>query len=470
MKPIFLLLFFIKTLISSAQVFPVENLKNSSDNDKRINLVLLSDGYTNAQLPKFKTDATTFIDRMFKMPPFSNYANYFNVFIINVPSNESGADHPGTGTDVTEPAIPVKFVDTYFNATFDSFGFHRLLYYELDGNSANNTQSKITNVLINNIPDYDQAIILVNTNEYGGSGGEFIMTYTGFYGPDVAVHEIGHSLFNLKDEYFPIDDALAAEAANMTQETNPTAVRWKNWIGTNGVGVYQYDTSGLAASWYRPHQSCKMRSIEQGFCSVCKEAIVEKIHELVPAIESFTPISNSLDNSTFPINFHLGLVKPIPNTLLTKWTLNGSNFALNLDDISVSETDLISGINTLSVVVNDDTALLRIDNHETIHAYTVTWTINNTTLGVDLISEVNNFDISLYPNPSSDLINIKTKNTLNKSLKLKVISLDGKKITSKILSNIEIQQLDISKFSKGIYITNFYSENVLIASKKIVKN
>ena len=213
-----------------------------------------------------------------------------------------------------------------------------------------------------------------------------------------------------------------------------------------------------------------MRSIEQGFCSVCKEAIIEKIHELVPAIESFTPISNSLDNSTFPINFHLGLVKPIPNTLLTKWTLNGSNFALNLDDISVSETDLISGINTLSVVVNDDTALLRIDNHETIHAYTVTWTINNTTLGVDLISEVNNFDISLYPNPSSDLINIKTKNTLNKSLKLKVISLDGKKITSKILSNIEIQQLDISKFSKGIYITNFYSENVLIASKKIVKN
>ena len=470
MKPTFLLLFFTYTFFSYAQVFPKETLKNSGDNNKRINLVLLSDGYTAAELPKFKTDATTFINKMFGSAPFSNYTNYFNVFIIKVPSNQSGADHPGTGTDVTEPAIPVKITDTYFNATFDSFGFHRLLYYELDGNSANDTKSKITSVLMDNIPDYDQAVILVNTNEYGGSGGEFVMTYTGFYGPDVAVHEIGHSLFNLKDEYFPIDDALAAEAANMTQESNPALVKWKNWIGTNGVGVYQYDTSGLAASWYRPHQNCKMRSIEKTFCSVCKEAIVERIHELVPALESYTPISNNLNNTTFPINFHLNLIKPVPNTLASQWTLNGSDFGVNVDDVSITETDLTTGINTLTVVVEDATALLRVDNHETIHAYSVTWTIDNSSLGLDLVSEVNNFEIKLYPNPSSDFINIKTKNSLNKNLTLEVISLDGKKLTSKILSNLEPIKLDISRFSKGIYITNIYSENTLIASKKIVKN
>ncbi|GAA4805747.1 M64 family metallopeptidase [Litoribaculum gwangyangense] len=471
MKQRFLfILFLINVMKVSAQIFDVQALKVSGDNDKRINLVILSEGYQISEFAKFETDATNFMNDMFSQSPFLEYADYFNVFIIKVPSNESGADHPGTATDVSEPASPITTADTYFNATFDSFGFHRLLFYEIDGFYANNTESKINAVLANNFPEYDQTIILVNSNVYGGSGGPFPMASTGSSSSEIAIHELGHSLFDLKDEYYP-GDALAAEAINMTQETNASLVKWKNWIDINSIGVYPYGTSGTAATWNRPHQNCKMRYLGVPFCSVCKEGIIEKIHDLVSPIDSYNPVSNSVNNPSFPLDFGINLIKTIPNTLLNEWTLNGLNIATNVDAVSIMETDLVEGFNSLSTVVTDNSSALKVDNHETIHVYTVTWTINYSTLGLeDITSAINNLSINMYPNPTNSIINFKFENLRNLNLKIDIVSLDGKKIESLFVSNYETQQLDLGNLSKGIYITNFYVDNVLVTSKKIVKN
>jgi hypothetical protein len=474
MKHLIFSILFASFQLVSAQVFDTETIKNSGNNDKRINLVILSEGYQISELAKFKTDAVNFVNVMFSQSPFSEYTNYFNVHIIKVPSIQSGADHPGTSIDPLEssinPAVPIKTVDTYFNATYDSFGFHRLLYYEIDGFSANNTQLKISNVLASNFPTYDQALIIVNSSGYGGSGGEFPMAYSGFWGAEVTIHEIGHSLFNLKDEYYP-GDALAAEAINMTQETNSASVKWKNWITINGVGIYPYASSGIAASWNRPHQNCKMRYIGVPFCSVCKEGIVEKIHSLLSPIDSYTPVSNSITSPTFPIDFHLNLIKPIPNSLESAWTLNAISFASNVDDVSVLETDLTVGTNTLSVTVNDVTSILKVDNHNSFHVYTITWNIEKSTLGIDdITSTITNYNISMYPNPTNTVVNFKLETNTDARLKVDILSLDGKKIKTVLITNYQTNQVDISNFSQGIYLTNFYSGNVLIASKKLVKN
>ena len=86
-----------------AQQFDVDTLAFNGNSDKHINLVILSDGYRQSELTKFITDATNFTNGFFNEVPFSNYKKYFNVFIIKVPSNQSGASHPGTATDVIEP-------------------------------------------------------------------------------------------------------------------------------------------------------------------------------------------------------------------------------------------------------------------------------------------------------------------------------------------------------------------------------
>ena len=334
---------------------------------------------------------------------------------------------------------------------------HRLLYYEIDGNSANNTEATINTVLANNFPTYDQALILVNSSEFGGSGGEFPMSYTGVWGPNVAIHELGHSLFNLIDEYYPIDDALAVEGINMTQEINPTIVKWKKWYGDNGIGIYQhFDDDNVAQPWYRPHQNCKMRRVDWAFCSVCKEGIIEKIHELISPIDSYSPVSITLNNPTYPVDFQLNLIKPIPNTLESSWTLNSMDFGTNVDDVFVLETDLDTGLNNLTVVVTDNTNLLRVDNHETTHVYTVTWSITKSALGIeDIIGNENKLSISMFPNPSNSIINLKLESDKDLNLKVDLISLDGKKIKTAVVSNFQNKQLDISNLSQGVYLVNF---------------
>ncbi|GAL71147.1 putative secreted protein [Jejuia pallidilutea] len=358
----------------------METIKLAGENNNRINIVILSDGYQESELDQFVTDATNFSTELFSQSPFLEYSDYFNVYAIKVPSNESGADHPATATDVTEPLTPIKTVDTYFNSTFDGFGFHRLLFYGIDWPSSNIARSKIISVLADNFPAYDSALILVNSTVYGGSGGEFPMSSMATNANEIAIHELGHSLFDLLDEYYPGDGRLR-EDINATKESDPSVIKWKNWLGDNGIGIYAYGTSGEAATWNRPHQGCKMRYLGFPFCSVCKEGMVEKIHDLVSPVDDFTPDNSSnIENPTFPLDFELTLIKPNPNTLESIWTLNGTTIGNNVDIISLLATDLMEGTNTLTSVITDNSPMLRVDNHETVHVTTVTWTINYSAL------------------------------------------------------------------------------------------
>jgi hypothetical protein len=459
-------------LFAFAQPFEIVNIKDSGIDEKRINLIILSDGYQTTELDKFINDATSFSNAMFAQSPFNTYSKYFNVYAIKVPSVESGADHPANASDTDESGVTPEFYDTYFNSTFDSYGFHRFLYYEIDGNNANNTHTKIVNLLASHFPLYDQALILVNTLTYGGTGGQFPIASASADGNETAIHELGHSMFDLKDEYFQ-GEVYAAEAINMTKETDPAQVRWKNWIGENSVGVYQHKNiyTNQLVDWYKPHKNCKMEILYRPFCSVCKEAIIEKIHDLVTPIDSYLPNPNTVNNPSFPLDFQLNLIDPSINSLIRTWTLNASNLPDDGDHVSLLENDLTEGINTLTVIVNDESADLKVDNHESHHVYTTTWTINYSTLGIEYItSDTNNYKISLFPIPTNSIINLKVEGNNASKLKAEIIGLDGKHILSVPLSNYSNSEIDISHLSSGVYLTKIYADNIVIANKRIVKN
>lgn len=465
------LIWLIFSQISTAQVFDVETIKLAGAEDKRINLVILGDGYQASELDQFVTDATSFSTELFSQSPFLEYSDYFNVYAIKVPSNESGADHPATGTDVTEPLTPITDVDTYFNTTFDGFGFHRLLFYGIDWPDSNAARVKIISVLADNFPAYDQALILVNSTVYGGSGGQFPLSSMATSANEIAIHELGHSLFNLLDEYYPGDGRLR-EDINATKTSDPNTIKWKNWLSDDGINIYPYGTSGEAATWNRPHQNCKMRYLGRPFCAVCKEGMIEKIHDLVSPIDNYTPNNDApVENPTYPLDFQLSLLKPNPNTLKSTWTLNGTIINTDVDVVSLSETDLIDGTNTLTSIITDDSPMLRVDNHDTIHVNTVTWTINFDALSIkDLNAQSNTYNISLYPNPTQTTLNFKFESNTTTNLQVRITSVDGKQLKSLDLSNLEATEVDISTFSSGIYIANFYTGNTFLTSRKIIKN
>lgn len=471
MKQVLILFTFLFGLnLIHAQIFSVEKIKDAGANDKRLNLVILSEGYQAIEFTKFKDDAESLVTNMFSQSPFLEYSDYFNVHIIKVPSNESGADHPGTA--IGESGITPVFKDTYFNATFDAFNIHRFLYYGIDYADAAATDLKINSVLAANFPTYDQALILVNSTEYGGTGGEFPISSTGLWANELAIHELGHSMFNLADEYL-VPDEFYEEAINMTQEMNPNSIKWKNWVGTNGVNIFPYGPSGIAASWNKPrHMECKMELLDKPFCSVCKEGMVERIHDLISPIESYSSNSNTIDNPNFPIDFEFDLIKPQPNTLDSRWILNDNNLDINVDMVSILESDLIIGTNSLTAIIEDDSNFIDVDNHDIgSHIYTVEWTINYTTLGIkNLNSTLNEYDILLYPNPTNNILNLKFESDNYQNLSIQIIGLDGKEVKTISVNGFGDTQIDIRNLSNGIYLTNFYSGNTLIASKRFAKN
>lgn len=428
-----------------AQSFDVDTIMMNGRTASCINIVLLGDGYKIAELSKFELDAKNLINAFFTQTPFSQYRNYFNVFIIKVPSNESGA-----------ATNPNSLIDNYFGSTFGYAGIDRLL---VPTNTTN-----VINVLANNFPEYDQVIMLVNSPDYGGSGGWVATASTNVSVIELLLHETGHSFANLADEYWA-GSQYAREAINMTQETNLEKLRWKNWYGDFDIGLYPHTDP----TWYRPHQSCKMRALENSFCSVCGEGIIEQIHSLVSPLISYYPVNTNIDTLNFPIKFKIDLIEPDPNTLQRNWKLNNVPFDHNIDSVLLDANDLQGNSNILTVTIEDTTQLLRVDNHSTIHLSSVSWVIGNSASGAEkIISSSNDVIISLYPNPLNEDLHVKIQGEIKNNLKMDIYDMEGILQSSHSLNPHELNTLTLNYLNQGIYIAKIYIDNVFITSTKII--
>ncbi len=358
-----------------SQQFNVTTLLENGPQDKRINIVFLSEGYTAQQLSNgdFRSAAQNALDGLLQNVPFREYRNYFNAYAINVPSNDSGTDHPATASDERldsqgNPILPAFFNDTYFNTTFDGNNIHRLLII--------GSRDRVNHVLQDNLPQYDIVLMLVNHPEHGGSGGTFAVFSQAPSAVEVAIHEVGHSFAGLGDEYeTPNPNSSDIEEPNTTRETRRSAIKWRNWISNstpiptpetaqyaNAVGLFEgahYHSTG----WYRPKLNCKMRELGIDFCEVCSETILLSTYGMVDMIESISPSETSL---SIPVNdavfFQVDLLSPSSHQLASQWYLDGVQLAnetaaiYHLNGSSVGE-----GFHTVRVEVTDATSMVRTD-------------------------------------------------------------------------------------------------------------
>jgi len=452
----FIFLFLVVNSLCSAQVFEVDTLRWSGEIDKKINLVILGDGYVESEIGKLVTDAKSFSNEMFSQTPFKEYENYFNTFLIKVISNESGVSHPGTATDVTEPQHQVSQVDNFFGTPFDGYGIHRLV--------VPTHSNKIYNVLANNFPLYDHVIILANANYSGGSGGFFAVSTTETSANEIAIHELGHSFADLADEYYAGDN-YSAERANMTKETDPDLVKWKNWMDDSGIGVYRHCCGGQSSVWYRPHQDCKMRFLGAPFCVVCTQQIIESIHELVSPLNEFSP-DNNISTPTFPIHLKLDLTHPSSHSVHTRWRVNGRTIAQNKDSVIIEFDDLEVGENEVSAFIEDKSDFLRVDEHNSIHFQLVNWNISKSLTDIDTDIRVEEGSIQIYPNPVLNKFTISGKLNL---FQIEVINPSGK-VFQTIDNAVNQYTLDVSDLPSGQYFIRVLSKNNnLLQTQQIIK-
>jgi hypothetical protein len=252
----------------------------SGDPAHKIDIAFLAEGYTAGQMEKFLKDCKTLSDSLFRTAPFSTMKNYFNIYALETPSEESGTDVPGEKI----------YRNTVFNTSFYTFDISRYL---------TTSDMKTIHDKAAGIP-YDQLIILVNTNRYGGGGFYnflHVCTSDNSLSPKVFIHEFGHSFAGLGDEYYTSEVAfedyynLKAEPwePNLTTLVNFDS-KWKKMVDSSTPiptpRIYEYisktgafEGGGYTAKGiYSPMQDCRMKSNETSrFCPVCQRAIMEVI-------------------------------------------------------------------------------------------------------------------------------------------------------------------------------------------------
>ncbi len=450
MRNLLFLSLWLAAFTGKAQTFPTVTLVDHGDIAKRINILILGDGYMSNELDKFELDAQHVIDKLLLESPYREYANFINAVIVKVPSNESGTDHPADATDVTEPVFPQGTKDTYYNSTFDGAHIHRLV---ITGNAG-----AAYSVAAANFPSYDQILMIVNSPEYGGSGGAIATFSTNSSSAEVGIHEMGHSFAKLADEYWA-GEQYAYEEPNMTADDDPNTIKWKNWLNINNVGIYPYGSTGMPAEWFRPHQACKMRQLGVPFCSVCKEQTIDRIYQLVTPIDAFSPTDIFQTYSGGTIDFSLDLVLPEPNTLKVKWDLDGATIATDVTSLSLDNSSLPSGESNLTVSVTDTTTLSQ--KYATGYIFSESWEITNTT--VALIEADKRLFYKVYPNPTSDFLYVELDGDFSpEETEIQLVSSSGEVVFSekKMLAQKARLEFNINNCPKGNYFLIIKRGNV----------
>jgi hypothetical protein len=360
---------------------------SNSPPSNRLNMVFLAEGFTSGQFGQFLTHVTNTANILLSNQPFAEYRAFFNVYAIAVASSQSGSDHPGDGIYRT----------TYFNSTYgDTTNVpERLLTIPPNWANANYSQGqgKVDNLLNTFMPATDLAIMLVNDVSFGGSDGAGKMAITSIAPnsiSDTPVHEAGHVLANLGDEYTTLNPGYPdVEEPNTTRETNRAAIKWNAWIAPdtpvptpptfdyeNVVGLFEgahYHTLG----WYRPKLNCRMGSLGVPFCEVCREALILSFYRKVRPIDSFAPANTNLFvTSPQTQNFAVATAEPTSHGLAIQWLTNRTPVvnATNAT-FSIQPAVLGTGTNTVTVQISDPTPMVRTDSSNRLRQE-LTWILN----------------------------------------------------------------------------------------------
>lgn len=187
---------------------------------KKVDLLILGDGYSAEELPKFEKDARRLIELLFSVSPFKEHRADFNVWGLCPPAQFSGISRPSSGI----------WRHTPLGATYDAFGSER--YVLTFDNKAFREAAQF-------VP-YDFVEILVNGQTYGG-GGIFNLYSTvaadSQWAPYVFVHEFGHHFAALADEYYtsevayqPPTKKIEPWEPNVTALLDAKQLKWRDLV------------------------------------------------------------------------------------------------------------------------------------------------------------------------------------------------------------------------------------------------
>jgi hypothetical protein len=333
----------------------VTTLLNSGPPANRIDIVLVGDGYTLADLGVYAQQVNSWLAGFLAAEPFHSYSHHFNVHRVDVISTDSGVDH--------DPTYPI-WRDTALDMGFFCGEWERLLCVDV---------AKAYSYA-NSAPGVDAVLAVANSTKYGGAGyvSENLATFAGgnIWATDIALHESGHSLAGLADEYdygdglrYTGSEPVEPNVSILTATQMAAAgTKWSRWLGVDNASYDGLQSTYEGAYYcqygiYRPSNNSKMRLLGRPYNLPTAEALVIAIYKLVHPIDAATPNSSPLsERDTITVT----LVQPVGHSLSVQWYLDGQALSgATGTSLDLSTLGLARGVHAASVAVLDPTNLVR---------------------------------------------------------------------------------------------------------------
>lgn len=355
----------------------------TGDPAKRFNLVIVGDGYTAAEQPRFREHVRKHLNVLWTIEPFKSYRSYVNVYAVEIVSPESGVD--------CDPSLASPRRNTPLNMGFwggcNAASVQRLL--TVDGTAANRFADLVAGTTRSN----RQLLALGNSDTYGGAGGANATASGGnALSALITPHELGHSLGGLDDEYdyyargdrgapyvgpepASIHHTLLTEAQLAAQQR-----KWWRWLGepSESGGTIGRHEGGLYsdAGVWKPSEHSMMRTLGYYFDQVSRERMTQRISAKTNIVAASTPTGAPVGTDRV---LWVETMYPVSHQLAVTWTVDGTvrptGGARALD---LSTLGLTPGTHSVTATVVDPTSFVRDPAVRASAALTQsrTWTVN----------------------------------------------------------------------------------------------
>lgn len=301
---------------SDGNVLSVTKIQDNGPDNQRFNIIIMGDGYQTSEIPNFETHAQTVVTAFNNQRIYGPCGGAVNFYRVNIESDDSGVDKPETcyGT-----AAILR--DTYLDSHYCAINTKRCIW--------SSNLALVESTASNACAIWHFIVVLVNDTEVGGcAGGNRTFISTGAASGRILIHELGHAIGGLGDEYEEFTGSYTGsepDKPNLTSQTTRAAVKWfdliafttpvptwdkggacstfsnppATWSGI--IGTYEGGGRLYTCGIYRPVPTCLMRSSTADFCAVCVRSIQQVLMEFFPGSNlAITPWGYYKDPKTRP--------------------------------------------------------------------------------------------------------------------------------------------------------------------------
>ncbi|HEU5134081.1 MAG TPA: M64 family metallopeptidase [Steroidobacteraceae bacterium] len=312
-----------RKVITVSPVSPSGNLftVRGTPRSKGLHWVITGDGFTADEQQELLRASIEMAARIAGAPELARHSAVLNVHVLTAISRDRGVTTEGD----------TSALRTAFEGTLGCAGVERVACVNWD---------KVYAAVLAERAAFDAVAVVLNTSVYAGSGSVAgLVVSRNAHAPAIALHEMGHSLAGLGDEY--VDDTLATllvpqyregQFPNVTNSADPGRIPWRHWFTDSAhipespgeAGVGRFEGAFYAASgFYRPKQDSIMRSLGGAVGEVNAEAWLRAFYRAVPPVSAAYPAQSVVDGPA-GATVRFELVSPWPRELMdVRWFVDG---------------------------------------------------------------------------------------------------------------------------------------------------